>query len=122
MDRQQRLVVRTGCLSCRARGVPCKPEDPLCQRNVSTSWDTNRSVSERKPKRTRGVRWWQEQHPSILTLDYSWKGTLRERKSLYFFCTNTAPELAGYFDAAFWRFFLLQATQSDTATCTPSPP
>ena len=52
---------------------------------------------------------------SILTVDYSWEGTRRERQSLHFFSVISAPELSGLLDTQFWQRLVLQAAQSEDA-------
>ena len=115
MTTKQQLVIRTGCLSCRAREVRCDPSNPDCQRNSSTKWVSNRAMTRRRTSKTNPIIWNTEVGPSITSLEFTWEGTLRERQSLHFFCVISAPELSGLLDAKFWQMLLLQATLSDEA-------
>ncbi|KAF2161873.1 hypothetical protein M409DRAFT_58654 [Zasmidium cellare ATCC 36951] len=104
------LVIRTGCLSCRARGVPCDSNNPDCKTYQSANWASNLppKLKGRPSKYIRGPL-------SIKSISVGWEGTQREQQCLYFFSTISAPELAGYLDFAFWSEVLLQATHDDPA-------
>lgn len=109
----KRLAIRTGCLKCRSEGLKCDPNNQHCRLYSSTKWSSNRSLI--RPQSTSNC-----QAAEILTLKITrfnptWKGTLREKESLHFFCVISAPELSGFLDTKFWQQLLPQATHLDHA-------
>ena len=115
-DRHRKLVVRTGCLSCRSNGIPCDLNNQQCQQYSSTKWRSNRSlVRHQHASSYQSANSSNEQRLGIIQLDRTWPGTLREKESLHFFSVISAPELSGFLDTKFWQQLLLQATHSDDA-------
>ncbi|KAK3051287.1 hypothetical protein LTR09_007683 [Extremus antarcticus] len=99
-------AIKTGCLSCHSRGIRCDPSNAHCKQYSSTTWGTNRLVKYACPAAT--------PYPTA-SLSISWTGTRREKQSLHFFSTYTAPELAGWLDTTFWQYRVLQTSQHDPA-------
>ncbi|KAK4959865.1 hypothetical protein LTR10_002753 [Elasticomyces elasticus] len=116
MSTSRKVPIRTGCLSCRARGIRCDPTNPTCQRFTSASWTSNRkdhSKSRSLANDASQARSLVSEPGVISKIDVSWEGTHREKQSLYFFSNFTAPELAGWFDRSFWGVSILQAATLD---------
>ena len=112
---QKRLVIRTGCLACRAQVVRCDPSNQQCQRNSSTDWASNRNQA-RHPAHNHGDPDFRTTSSLIiLSLNKSWSDSLREQESLHFYCVITVKELSGFLNTQFWQRLLPQATHSDTA-------
>ena len=108
------LVIRTGCLTCRAQGIKCDPGNSQCQQYSSTKWISNRRVNRRQYTLDRAD--WDTSstdRPKIYTMNVSWRGTVREKESLHFFVVISAPELSGFLDTKFWQQLLPQATHRD---------
>lgn len=115
MTGEQRLVIRTGCLACRARGVRCDPNNGGCQRSTSTEWRSNRSLVQKGQRTDLPDAKSAAASLRTMRMHLAWEGTSRERQSLHFFSIITAPELSGLLDARFWQLLILQATLADQA-------
>lgn len=89
-----------------AQGIRCSPKNPRCQRHISTRWTTNLLVKDGRaacrPSPTANIA-------------ITWQGTRREKQSLHFFRTITAPELSGFLDAQLWQHLIPRAMQHDPA-------
>lgn len=92
----------TGCVPCLIVGIPCDPRNPSCKRAISTEWsmndgnnshDNDIEDSSSSPSST-GL--------STIRLDTQWRRNWRERHSLNFFVAFSAPQMAGFFENAFW--------------------
>ncbi|KAF1982122.1 hypothetical protein K402DRAFT_397855 [Aulographum hederae CBS 113979] len=102
--------VKTGCITCKIRRVKCDETKPSCTRCTSTGrkcdgyvLGQNRDFSS-SPSRSPAPE------TQIVTRTV---GTPQERRALDFFYSCTAPQLSGYFDAAFWKKLVLQISQSE---------
>ena len=92
----------TGCVPCLIVGIPCNPNNPSCKLAISTEWGMNEGNSNHDND--------SEEHslsPSsagltTIRLDTKWRRNWRERHSLNFFVAFSAPQMAGFFENAFW--------------------
>ncbi|KAF2227916.1 hypothetical protein BDZ85DRAFT_9394 [Elsinoe ampelina] len=113
---RRRRGIRTGCISCLAKGVRCDQTNPACVRRVSTKWksdivlavDSTKAVvpSPRPPDQASLAI------PSLDIDQLSFTSpTVRmdERQGLHFFIDYTAPQLAGSFGSTFWQEMVIRA-------------
>lgn len=89
------------CLRCVSTGRKCDGYLPV-ERAVDNSVLTTSASS------SSGIRL--ACNPSIEIL-----GDEKERRYFHFFCSRTAPQLAGFFDSNFWCRLLLQTTLCEPA-------
>lgn len=94
-------IMRTGCIPCLIVGIPCDPRNRSCKLAASTEWVANDDLdghhingSELLSPKSTGL--------STIRLDTKWRRGWRERQSLNFFATFSAPQLAGFFESGFW--------------------
>ncbi|KAJ6017114.1 hypothetical protein N7451_000493 [Penicillium sp. IBT 35674x] len=120
-QRAYRPKTSTGCLTCRKRRVKCGEERPACLRCTTTGRicdgyavpatpvSSGESTSQSNVfNRALIARPLSIPSHGIFTSD-------QERRSFEFFLLNTAPQLAGDFECAFWERLLLQTVHHEPA-------
>ncbi|KAM3414149.1 hypothetical protein BST61_g10807 [Cercospora zeina] len=106
-----RTKMQTGCIPCLIKGIQCDPANPDCRRAMSDDWAVN--AGTRPGDDEEGVF-----HPDSLTLfrpDTKWRRSWRERHCLNFFVNFSAPQMAGFFDSAFWQRMVIQTSYHEPA-------
>lgn len=96
-------LMTTGCVPCLMVGIPCDPRNPSCKSAISTEWSMNDGDTNGDDGTTEDY----DSSPSsngltAIRLDTKWRHNWRERHSLNFFVNFSAPQLAGFFENAFW--------------------
>lgn len=106
--------MRTGCISCLMQGKACDPRDPQCKRTMSDDWSIKRSMTssdeDSKDRDTVEAMTLHSYRP-----DLRWRRNWRERQSLNFFVNFSAPQMAGFFDSAFWQRVVIQTSYHEPA-------
>ncbi|KAK3114961.1 hypothetical protein LTR53_006187 [Teratosphaeriaceae sp. CCFEE 6253] len=115
---ERKTQMQTGCIPCLVQGLRCDPRNPTCRRAMSTDWNLNRRTSDptthddgddvfpATPEST---------SLSAFRPDPTWRRSWRERHSLNFFVHFTAPQMAGFFDSAFWQRLVIQTSYHEPA-------
>jgi hypothetical protein len=93
----------TGCVPCLVVGISCNPNNPSCKRAISTEWSMNDGISTyNDEEHENGSSFNSVNGLTTIRLDTKWRRNWRERHSLNFFVTYSAPQLAGFFKNGFW--------------------
>ncbi|KAL5371957.1 hypothetical protein DPSP01_013872 [Paraphaeosphaeria sporulosa] len=105
-----RPKTKTGCITCRIRRIKCDEAKPSCQRCTSTGRKCDGYKSALANPSLPVVY----QPPRFLLnpslgLDMN---SIEEQEAFHFFKYQTAFELSGFFDSAFWQFEVLQASHT----------
>ncbi|KAK0262282.1 hypothetical protein B0A54_05229 [Friedmanniomyces endolithicus] len=105
--------MQTGCIPCLVKRMPCDPRNPACKRAMSTDWSLNFQHDGGDEDASYPT-------PESLALsafrpDTTWRRNWRERHSLNFFVHCTAPQMAGFFDSAFWQRSVIQTSYHEPA-------
>ncbi|KAM0718150.1 hypothetical protein Q7P37_006482 [Cladosporium fusiforme] len=96
-------IMRTGCIPCLIVGIPCNPKNLSCELATSTEWAANgESAGQHINGRQEGITSPESTSLSTIRLDTKWRRNWRERQSLNFFATFSAPQMAGFFEHGFW--------------------
>ncbi|GIZ48626.1 hypothetical protein CKM354_001167800 [Cercospora kikuchii] len=107
-----RTKMQTGCIPCLIKGIKCDPSNPDCRSTaISDDWAIN--AGTRPGEDEDGVF-----YPDSLTLfrpDTKWRRSWRERHCLNFFVNFSAPQMAGFFDSAFWQRMVIQTSYHEPA-------
>ncbi|KAK0858816.1 hypothetical protein LTS02_009713 [Friedmanniomyces endolithicus] len=105
--------MQTGCIPCLVKRIPCDPRNPACKRAMSTDWSLNFRHEDEDEDGA---------YPTLESLalsafrpDTTWRRNWRERHSLNFFVNLTAPQMAGFFDSAFWQRTVIQTSYHEPA-------
>ncbi|KAK3669626.1 hypothetical protein LTR78_010501 [Recurvomyces mirabilis] len=104
-------MMQTGCIPCLVKGIPCDPRNPACKRAMSDDWNLNYQDEDHESSSST---------PESLALgayrpDLTWRRNWRERHSLNFFVSFTAPQMAGFFDSTFWQKMVIQTSYHQPA-------
>jgi hypothetical protein len=91
----------TGCVPCLVLGIPCNPNNPSCKRAISTEWSMNDENNAHNGEELENG-FSPNSGLTTIRLDTKWRSNWRERHSLNFFVTFSAPQLAGFFQNGFW--------------------
>lgn len=95
-------IMRTGCIPCLILGIPCNPNNRSCKLAASTEWGANGEEGGLLNGTGEDMISPKSTALSTLRLDTKWRRNWRERHSLIFFATYSAPQLAGFFESGFW--------------------
>jgi hypothetical protein len=90
------------------KGIPCDVNNPECTRAMSDQWTLNSSAMPGE-----GI----DSLPSLSLFkpDLQWRRSWRERHCLNFFVNFSAPQMAGFFDSAFWQRMVIQTSYHEPA-------
>ncbi|PYI02589.1 hypothetical protein BO78DRAFT_376645 [Aspergillus sclerotiicarbonarius CBS 121057] len=113
MTKRQRAATprsRTGCQTCKIRHVKCDEQRPECHQCKRTGrkcdgYTQQRPQNDVEPTRRPKMS---ADHRIVLRA-----GTREERHYLYFFNTQTAQALSGFFDSGLWRRQLPQLSECE---------
>jgi hypothetical protein len=92
----------TGCVPCLVVGIPCDPNNPSCKLAMSTEWGMNDANSSHDTDSDEHSLSPGSAGLTTIRLDTKWRRNWRERHSLNFFVAFSAPQMAGFFENAFW--------------------
>ncbi|KAE9371928.1 hypothetical protein N431DRAFT_492197 [Stipitochalara longipes BDJ] len=98
---------RTGCKTCKIRRVKCDESFPSCTKCTSTGRKCDgyqAQTQQALPEVSNAI---------IRSPNTGIPGSMRERRSFYFFKERTAPQLSGFFSGDFWERLLLQTTHHE---------
>ncbi|EGP86619.1 uncharacterized protein MYCGRDRAFT_110011 [Zymoseptoria tritici IPO323] len=105
-----RNKMQTGCIPCLIKGVRCDPKNPECRLAISDDWALNDGGRDGGDED--GVF---GSSLSTFRPDTTWRRSWRERHSLNFFVNFSAPQMAGFFDSAFWQRMVIQTSYHEPA-------
>lgn len=94
------------------KGLKCDPSNPGCKRAMSDDWALNAGTRSGEDDDNALF------HPESLTVfrpDMKWRRSWRERHCLNFFVNFSAPQMAGFFDSAFWQRMVIQTSYHEPA-------
>lgn len=97
-----REAMTTGCIPCLILGVPCDPSNPRCRLALSSEWSANGDQDDYMDGTKTDDVSPASTNLSMVRIDTHWKRNWRERHSLNFFVQFSAPQMAGFFENAFW--------------------
>jgi hypothetical protein len=93
------------------KGIPCDANNPDCTRAMSDQWVLNQgSMGEDDDASALGLP-----SLSLIRPDLQWRRSWRERHCLNFFVNFSAPQMAGFFDSAFWQRMVIQTSYHEPA-------
>lgn len=96
-------LMTTGCIPCLILGIPCDPDNPGCKLAISAEWSANRTQKrEFGNGNDEEVLLPGSTSPFTIRLDTTWGRNWRERHSINFFATFSAPQMNGFFDSGLW--------------------
>ena len=96
----------------RMKGLKCDPSNPGCKRAMSDDWALNAGTRSGDDDDNAIF------YPDSLTVfrpDMKWRRSWRERHCLNFFVNFSAPQMAGFFDSAFWQRMVIQTSYHEPA-------
>jgi hypothetical protein len=99
---KSRGLMTTGCVPCLIVGIPCDPNNPRCKMAISTEWGVNDENSDAEYEEGDHSSSTSSAGLTTIRLDTKWRRNWRERHSLNFFVAFSAPQMAGFFENAFW--------------------
>ncbi|KXS95507.1 hypothetical protein AC578_4617 [Pseudocercospora eumusae] len=111
-----RIKMQTGCIPCLIKGIKCDPSNPACKMAMSDDWALNAGVGRGEDED--GQIFYPSADGGSLTLfrpDMKWRRSWRERHCLNFFVNFSAPQMAGFFDSAFWQRMVIQTSYHEPA-------
>jgi hypothetical protein len=93
------------------KGIPCDINNPDCTRAMSDQWILNQGcMGEDEDASAHGLP-----SLSLIRPDLQWRRSWRERHCLNFFVNFSAPQMAGFFDSAFWQRMVIQTSYHEPA-------
>jgi hypothetical protein len=106
---------RTTLTTLSAKGVPCDPKNPDCQRAISDDWNLNHDEDDDETSNGLYLPTLESTSLSLVRPDVKWRRSWRERHSLNFFVNFSAPQMAGFFDSSFWQRMVVQTSYHEPA-------
>lgn len=113
--RASKPKVRTGCITCKIRRIKCDETQPACNRCTSTGRRCDGYLILPRKQRS-------DCSKAVVSASTTPErclevvpGTADELRAQEFFFANSSPQLASYFDAAFWTQLVLQMSRSEAA-------
>lgn len=111
----QRTKMQTGCIPCLIQGLKCDPSNPGCKRAMSDDWALNAGIRRGDDEDGSFYPTTESGSLTIFRPDMKWRRSWRERHCLNFFVNFSAPQMAGFFDSAFWQRMVIQTSYHEPA-------
>ncbi|CZT14528.1 uncharacterized protein RCC_00505 [Ramularia collo-cygni] len=106
-----RTKMQTGCIPCLIKGIRCDPSNPGCKRVLSDDWALNDGGRFNDDD----IGFFTQASLTTFRPDLKWRRSWRERHCLNFFVNFSAPQMAGFFDSAFWQRMVIQTSYHEPA-------